>query len=382
MPRRAIGEGTIFRRKDGRWQGQLTVGYKANGQRQRKTVYGHTQREVREKLESLKRNPLAANVDVEGVLVSDYLRLWQQEKSRNWKPRTAELYKHNIDRHITPRIGRVQLGKLTPRHVQQLVGEIADAGHPRTANMCRTLLYSALKQAVRWDYLTRNVVEAVDPIKQPTKEPQLWTPAQTRAFIDLVSEHRLYAAFYLLITTGLRRGELLGLRWQDIRGDVLRIEQALTLVGNMPVLSTPKTQRGARWVSIAPDVTEVLKRHGERQRAEQEYLGEAWEECGLVFTSEVGTPIHPRNFFRTWTALQKSAGLPKARIHDLRHLHISLLVWRGFDAKTIADRVGHTDPAFTYRRYAHLFEEQRRAAAASMDDLLGSAPGSAGERPD
>jgi integrase len=371
VPRkRADGEGTISKRPDGRWQGQISLGYKLDGTRNRKTVYGRTQKEVRQKLDQLKYQVASGDYTSNNMTVAEYLEHWHREKSRNWKARTVELYKHNIRHSINPVLGHLKLSTLSPLHVQCMVGEIADSGRVRTANMCRSLLYSALKQAIRWGYITRNVVEAVDPLKEEPKEPELWTPKQTMQFLEVISSHRLYAAFYLLITTGLRRGELLGLRWEDVQGDSLRVEQSLTLVGNDPVLSTPKTKRGRRRVGIALDVQHELLKHKQRQEAERAFLGASWTDTGLAFVSEIGTAVHPRNFSRTWYRLQEQAGLPRARIHDLRHLHISLLIWRGFDAKTIADRVGHTDPAFTLRRYTHLFEAQRRQAALSMLDLL------------
>ncbi|MBI3962266.1 MAG: site-specific integrase [Deinococcus sp.] len=142
------------------------------------------------------------------------------------------------------------------------------------------------------------------------------------------------------------------------------------MVKGQPVFSTPKTEQGIRRIAVSPDVLEILAAHKQRQEAERAFLGVAWPETDLVFTSELGTPLHPRNFERTWYRLQAEAGVPQVRLHDLRHLHVSLLVKRGFDLRTIADRVGHTDPAFTLRRYSHLFEEQRQAAAVSLPDLL------------
>lgn len=181
------------------------------------------------------------------------------------------------------------------------------------------------------------------------------------------------------MATGLRRGELLGLRWIDVRSDAIWVRQQLTFLAGEFRFKPTKTRQGTRLVAISPDASEVLVRHRERQEADRSLLGSAWAESGLVFTSEVGTPIHPQNFYGTWAKLKRRAGVPHMRLHDLRHLHVSLLVKRGLDPRTIADRVGHTSPAFTLKRYSHLFEEQRRAAAVSLEDLLGT---KAGEDPD
>ena len=369
--RRGKGEGSILKRKDGTWQGQVSLGYDNDGKRRRVTVYGDTQREVREKLDKIKQQIVTDSFSQERLTTEAYLWRWHEVKSRQVKPRTVELYEKYIRTHINPRVGRTKLSKLTALQVQTMVGEIADTAGVRTANICRTILFSALKQAVRWQLLPRNVVEAVDPLKETPTKMKLWMPAEARRFLNTAREHRLYPAFYLLMSTGLRRGELLGLRWDDVQGDMLRVEQSLSLVKNKPTLSLPKTERSIRRVALSLDIIALLAEHRERQAAERVYLGGAWTETGLVFTSEVGTALHPRNFERTWYTLLARAGVTKIRMHDLRHLHVSLLVKEGFDPRTIADRVGHTDPAFTMRRYSHMFEDQRRRAAVSLDELLG-----------
>ena len=369
--RRGKGEGSILKRKDGTWQGQVSLGYDNDGKRRRVTVYGDTQREVREKLDKIKQQIVTDSFSQERLTTEAYLWRWHEVKSRQVKPRTVELYEKYIRTHINPRVGRTKLSKLTALQVQTMVGEIADTAGVRTANICRTILFSALKQAVRWQLLPRNVVEAVDPLKETPTKMKLWMPAEARRFLDTAREHRLYPAFYLLMSTGLRRGELLGLRWDAVQGDMLRVEQSLSLVKNKPTLSLPKTERSIRRVALSPDIVSLLAEHRERQAVERAYLGNAWTETGLVFTSEVGTALHPRNFERTWYTLLARAGVTKIRMHDLRHLHVSLLVKEGFDPRTIADRVGHIDPAFTMRRYSHMFEDQRRRAAVSLDELLG-----------
>jgi integrase len=198
----------------------------------------------------------------------------------------------------------------------------------------------------------------------------LWTAAEAVRFLDTAQTHRLYAAFYVLMSTGMRRGEVLGLRWQDLSGNVLHVRRSLTVLKGKAVFSTPKTEKGVRRVAVSPDVLAVLELHRQRQEAEADLLGEAWPGEDFIFTSEVGTPIHPRNFDRTWKALKVAAAVPNVRLHDLRHLHVSLLVKQGFDPRTIADRVGHKNASFTLDRYSKMFEEQRQATAISLADLL------------
>jgi integrase len=370
MGKRAHGEGTISQRKDGTWEGKLSVGYKPDGKRDRRTVYGKTQKEVRAKLDELKQQLANGALSDTKLTVKAYLERWLPEKARHVEESSIESYERLIRVHIVPRLGRVQLAKLTALQVQTMMGEVADTVGVRTANASRTLLFSALKQAVRWQLISRNVVEAVDPLKQPTKEIRLWSTAEAVRFLDTIQGHRLHAAFYLEMSTGLRRGELLGLRWQDIDGNMLWVRQQLTYSKGRFIFKATKTERSTRRVAVSPDVLEVLELHRKQQEAERELLGEAWPSYDLVFTSEVGTPIHPRNFQRTWDKLKKKAQVPHVRLHDLRHLHVSLLVKQGFDPRTIADRVGHLDASFTLRRYSQMFEEQRQATAISITDLL------------
>lgn len=368
--RRAHGEGTIFQLPNGRWQADISLGYKPDGKRNRKSLYGKTQKEVRQKLDAVKQQLSQGTFSSSKLTVSDYLEQWVKEKARQVKPRTEELYREQARRYIVPHIGGVQLTKLKPVQVQAMVSAVADDVSAATANKARKLLYGALKQAVRWQLISRNVCEAVDPLKEVSRAMLLWTTGEAVQFLDSVRVHRLYGAFHLFMATGLRRGEVLGLRWSDLRGDKLHIQRSLTVVGGKPTWTTPKTEKGVRFVVLSPDALEALEHHRKQQDAERALAGEAWAETGSIFTSEDGRPIPPGTFHKVWLRLQKSAGVPQVRLHDLRHLHVSLLVKQGMDPRTIADRVGHTDPAFTLRRYSHMFEEQRQAAAINLSELL------------
>jgi integrase len=373
MGKRANGEGTIFGpRKDGRWQGAITIGYTADGQQKRHTVYGRTQAEVRERLDELKRLLGDGTYVDDPRKVGEYLGEWLNHKEQRVKPRTAEIYKSLIEKHIKPRIGRVQLSKLKAMQVQQAIASIATDVGVSTANKCRRVLYGAFRQAVRWQVLARNPVEAVDPLRESPAELRLWTSAEAARFLDHARPHRLHPVFYLLMAAGLRRGEVLGLYWSDLRGDRLHIRRSLTTAGGKPVWSTPKTARGARIVVLPADALAVLVEHRARQQAERTAAGELWTESDLMFTNEVGEPVTPVAMHHHWVKLQKAAGVPQLRPHDMRHLHVSLLIKRGLDVRTIADRIGHSDPAFTLRRYGHMFDEYRQAAAVNLSDLLGS----------
>lgn len=392
--KRAHGEGSITQRSDGRWQGAITTGYTEEGKQKRRTVYGKTQKEVREKLEEVKRQLATGSYSDTKHTVKSYLAEWLKEKGREIKASTLEKkYRFCVDKYLVPRIGSIKLTKLTPMHVQAAIGEIADTVGAPTANNCRRVLFNAMKQAVRWQLVHRNPVEAVAPTPERRRELTLWTAQEAARFLDTARPHRLYALFYLGMATGLRRGELLALRWGDIQGTTLHVRYNLVNVGSKLVLQTPKTVKGTRRVALSPDVLEMLLLHRQRQEAEREHVGAVWptvltvqKQKGdklepetlsneFVFTSEVGTLLNPHNLTRLRNNLMDAAKVPRVRLHDLRHLHASILIRQGSDPKTVADRLGHSRASFTLDTYTHLFEEQRALSAVSLTSWLTSGRG-------
>ena len=370
MARRVHGEGTISERKDGTYEGKISLGVDADGKRKRKTVYGKTQKEVLAKVDAIKQQLANGTFSDTKLTVKAYLEQWLKEKAREVKPQTVEDYEYQLTKYVTPRIGRIQLAKLTPLKIQTMCGELSDEISPQRANKCRRILSGALTQAVRWQLIPRNPCVAVKPLKVKKTEMSLWTPQEAARFLDVARPHRLFAMFYLAMSTGMRRGELMGLRWQDVEGSSLVVRQSLIEQRGRIMITTPKTEKGARRVALSPDVVEVLEAHRQRQEAERAFLGAAWPGHDFVFTTGVGTPIHPRSLTRTWHHLQKQAGVTKVRLHDLRHLHASLAIRQGMDAKVLADRLGHARASFTLDVYTHLFDEQRQNSAVSILDLL------------
>lgn len=368
--KRAHGEGTLGKRKDGRWEGRITLGYTEKGTPARKTVYGRTQAEVKKKLDSLKQQIELGTYSDRILNVETYLNSFLLEKAKDVAASTFEQYEICIRRCIVPRIGRVRLDKLTPLQVQKLLSDIREASGTARATKCRSLLFSAYKQAVRLQLVTRNPVEAVDPIPEKRREMVLWEASEAARFLNVARTHRLYAFFYLPIAAGLRRGELLGLRWSDIEGNQIHIRQAYVKVRGILLLSTPKNRNAFRSVAISPDVVEVLFYHRQVQEAEHLRLGEFKPTSGLVFTSEVGAPLNPDNMKRLRDALMNKADVRRVTLHHLRHLHASVAIRGGMDAKMLADRLGHSRASFTLDRYTHLFESQRAQNPVSITTWL------------
>jgi integrase len=247
----------------------------------------------------------------------------------------------------------------------------------RVVRYVHTLVHGMLKQAVKWGKLPRNVAEAATPPSLITKQMKVWTPKDAVRFLEFTALDRLRAAWYLALFAGLRRAELLGLRWEDVNLETaeLSVNQGLVEVKTKGSksrleLSAPKTLAGRRTISISADTVGILQAHLEQQSKEREQCGDHWQETGLVFTSSLGTPVNPRNLARSYKRLIRLAKVPDIRLHDLRHISASLAVARGDSPKVVSERLGHTNVAFTLNTYVKTFANQRREAALGMADLF------------
>lgn len=399
MAKRANGEGTISKRiKNGKavgWRGAISLGYDLQGKPIRKTVSGKTQEEVREKMAAL----LAAQhtgtlADAENLTVAAFLDRWIEAKERDGvKPNTLRSYRDTARLYLKPQLGRKKLEKLTPLDVEATLTALRrDGKSPQIMSYALRVLKMALRQAVRWQMVPRNVADAIKAPKTARHELQVWTPEQVAAFLDTSQTHRLHAAFYLALMTGMRRGELLGLQWDDIDWERSRLKVRHNLVevrseakpGKMHagkpavssvelVLQTPKTAGSKRTIVLSAGTLSKLQEHRKRQEAEQSAAAEAWQAqpgSGFVFASEIGTPTDPRNFYRWFAQVLEEAQVPRIRFHDLRHTAASLMIRRGIPPKTVSERLGHADVGFTLRTYTHLYDEQREEAAFDISDFF------------
>lgn len=368
--KRANGEGTITKRKDGRWQAAVTVGYDHNGKQKRKTLYGRTQGEVRTKLDELKQTLDSTDPTAEDMTLDAFLTRWLNEKARQVKPRTLESYRYTVKRYINPKLGRVKLSKLTPLRVQTALGQIADEVSAHTSNYSRSTLVTALNQAVKWRLVPTNPVRQTDRVRAEKREMVLWTTEQVKEVVEQAKGHKLFPLFYLALTSGLRIGELLGLAWDDLEGNLLHVRRNLTKQAGVPTLATTKTAKGKRKVTLPDDTLEVLAKHRTQQNSERELVGDGWQHPGHMFTTAIGSFLDYRDVLRVWHRIQSKAGVPRVGLHGTRHMHVSLLWHHGVDQLTIADRVGHTSHKFTLDLYAHVFDHNRQAAAIPLDALV------------
>jgi len=397
MANRANGEGTISpRKKDGKtvgWKGAAVVGYKPDGSEDRRWVSGKTQADVRAKLESLKtaRNGgMLASHDV--PTFGEYLDKWLEHlESKGKAPATLRDYGYTVRGHLKPLLGKKRLDKLTVLDIEKVVRNAQDKTSPSAALRVLTRCRQALSQAVKWQLVPRNVAEAVETPKRSKTPLVCWESLEASKFLEQAQLHRLYALFYIALTTGLRSAELRGLRFcdLDLKAGWLSVAQnALEDDKGKIVLSpTTKTEKSARRIKIDAGIIGVLLEHQKRQLLEREHIESprldlekrrermgielSYSSLNLVFPTELGTPISDSNLRRDFNKLCEVAEVPKIRIHDLRHTAASAMIRRGYPPKLVADILGHTDAGFTLRTYAHVWQEQREEFALSAANLYG-----------
>ena len=375
MTRRGRNEGSIYQRADGRWVGMAS--FMDGGRRRRRAVYGATKREAQDKLKAIRRAvDDGLSVTSERMTVGGYLERWIREAAApSVAPKTLASYSQLVRLHVTPELGRIQLTRLAPIDVQAWMNRKLSSGlSPRTVQYLHAILRRSLGQALRWGLVTRNVATLVDPPRIRRTEVRPLTPDQARAFLEAVQGDRLEALYTVALAIGLRQGEALGLRWDDVDLDAgtLTVRNALQRLGPGWELVQPKTTRSRRTVALPGVVLAALRQHRTRQLEERLWAGSRWQEHGFVFTSTIGTPLDGSGVSRRFHTALETAGLPRQRFHDLRHACASLLLAQGVAPRVVMEILGHSQISLTMNTYSHVIPELERDAADRMDALLGT----------
>jgi integrase len=379
--RRAQGEGSIFKRtlkrKDGTayqlWAAQVDLGRNGSGARVRQTVYGKTQGEVRDKLDSLKTDKRTGKAPANGkVTVGEYLSTWLKT-IQNRAPKTVTQYAYAVNSHLAPSLGGIKLEKLTTADVEAFLNDRSASGlSPRTVRHLLVILRGALGAAVRQDRLSRNVATGVKGPPQAPKADAIHflEPEQVRRLLAAAESDRLSALYVAALDLGARQGELLGLCWKDVDFDrgTIQINRSLQRVAGKPVLRDPKTLRSRRMIHMSARVAAALTAHKERQEAERTAAAGHWQgEPDLVFRTALGRPLEGTVVTHRFQQVAKAAGLPQMPFHDLRHSCASLLLKAGVPAKVVADQLGHSSIVVTLNTYSHVMPAGRAEAAEAMD---------------
>jgi integrase len=306
--------------------------------------------------------------------VADYLRgQWLPVVQTRLRPGTWVEYRRKVETHLIPAIGQVPLQQLTTAMLNSLYQQLLDRGiGSRTVQYVHATIRKALNDAVRWGLLVRNPAHHAAAPRPRRAELRTWTAGQLRCFLEGVRSDRLYAAWQLGALTGMRRGEVLGLRWADLdlEGGWLSVRQTLVVVDNRLCISEPKTAQSRRRIALDAETVAALRAHHKLQAAERLAAGPTWPSNGLVFTRQDGAPLHPEYVRRQFDRLLHRAGLPRIHLHDLRHTHATLALQAGVHPKVVSERLGHATVAMTLDTYSHTVPALQRDAAATIADLV------------
>ena len=391
MSKRGNQEGSIYKDKQGRWRGVVTL-YNANGKQKKKYFYGKTKREVTEKVNTL-LNELRTNTYIEpcSITLYQWLVTWLDTYCKNEvRPSTLVNYEIYMDKHIAPTIGNIRLCDLNAVILQRFFndkfrnGKLRGTGglSAKTIKNMYDMLHRALNQAVRLDMILKNPADFVTKPKQVRKERRFFTVEEQKLLQSHLHESHIGTAILLDLYTGMRLGELLGLMWKDVHIEVgescyLRVTQTLNRLKNygstkntqtLLEIGYPKTAHSIRNIPLLPDIAEALRVH----RTEQEYY---YKEHGIrpngyVFTTREGTWIDPRNFQRDFKLLLKHCGIREINIHGIRHTFATRALESGMSVKTLSKILGHANVGFTLDTYAHVTDDLLMAEITHLQGFL------------
>ena len=368
---RGHGEGSIYQRQDGRWVASITL-----ENRKRKEIYGKTRKEVQEKLK------VALHEQQQGTLatgpqqtVKQFLEQWLEEVHKpNIKPASYVTYRVKLFKHILPAIGNIQLQKLTAQQVQALYARKVKEGYSASViHSIHGLLHKALDQAVRWKLIGRNVCEGISLPRQTRHEIQPLAKEQAQKLLKTAKGHRLEGLLTLALATGMRKGELLSLKWQDINFDdkSLQVRRTVGKFKGGYKESEPKTTSSRRKIMLPQFVIDALKQHRVRQLEAHLKASTAWVERDLVFCNINGEYFPFTSLDDLFHDLLEEAGLPYMRFHDLRHSAATILLTMGVHPKLVQELLGHSQIRMTLDTYSHVLPSMQREAMNKLDDWFG-----------
>ncbi len=375
--RRSNGEGNIRKRKDGRWEGRYTAGFDpATGKQVFKNVLGKTQNEVKEKLKKALEESQKLDFTRTGkYTVGHWMEEWFENVCKiKVRPSSHQTYRGYIDHHISPYIGKTPIEKLSTMDLQKLCRKLMDKGRverieaekqpkglsAKTVRNIMQIISSAMDFAVAQKIIMENPCKAVELPKVEKQEMQTIPAEQLQAFLTEAKASGVYEMYYIELSTGLRRGELLGLKWPDIdwNNAVITVRRQVVRVNGEITEAPLKTKNSYRRVSISPQAIEVLKI--QKAKTNSEY----------VFPSPTGGPISPDSVNNMLKRVLARAGIPKVRFHDLRHTFATIALQNGVDIKTVSSILGHFSAGFTLDTYAHVTTAVQKEAAQTMGNVL------------
>jgi len=367
--RRGNHEGSLYQRTDGLWCAQVSL----NGRRL--TKYSRNPTECRLWIkQTLGRIEGGLTYEGTQLTLERFMEIWLEGKELSRRPSTVNGYRRYAGLYILPIMGKERLQDIQPAQIKQLYALMRERGKgARTIQLVHVTLHAALKQAVREGYLGRNPVDAVDRPTAETTEFQVWSEEQARQFLINATGSLYETLFYLALTTGMRKGELLGLKWSDLDEAecTLFVQRQLQRIPHQGyVLVAPKTKAGRRKIKLGPETLKKLKAFQEQQERLRVAAGDKWQENGMMFTSSIGTFLDQTKVSREFKKVLKRAGLPDIRFHDLRHTSLSSLMENDTPVNTVQRRAGHAKASTTVNIYGHASTRSQNEAAEKIEELV------------
>lgn len=383
--KRGNGEGTIAKRKNGKWAGAIVVGRNSDGSLNRKWFYGDTRKEVADKMQ-----PVLASIqkgeyiEQSSMLFSDWLDTWlTQYKKLAIKLTTYDSYEINIRYHIKPKMGHIKLKDIRTFDIQKFINDTYD-NEASTALLrkLKNIVHGSLKQAVINQLIIRNPCEGIILPKHVQKEVRAFSKEEEKSFLQNLGDDRLATAFKLDMVSGLRVGELLGLSWKnvDLDNGIIKVRQTLIRIkdrsknaqrSNKYIIDdSTKTAAGRRNVPIPKAAVQMLKEHKEKQEAEKQVAEGLYEDNDLLFCTALGNRYIPRNVGRSFVRLTAKAGITGVNIHSLRHTYATRLFEKGVPAKTVSELLGHTNVSHTLNIYTHVLPDMKSEAVKKLEYIL------------
>ena len=366
--KRGQNEGSIYKRSNGRWCAQITV------QSKRVTKYFETQREGLDWLQEM-RNQINAGLTLEGaqMTLSEFMEKWLGSIRASTKPKTLSHYRKIIRLYITPSIGSITLKDLRRDHIEALYNHHLDTGKSEnTVLLTHAVLNLCLKYALELGSILKNPISYVKRPQVPEQERITLDNTQATNLVLAASGTRYEALFWLAITTGMRRGELLGLQWSDLdwQSQKIHIQRQLQRSKSGLVFSELKSKSSRRVIALGNETIKRLHVHMDLQWQERKIAGDAWDDNDLIFPSIKGKPLEASYMIKQFKRYLKKAGLPNIRFHDLRHTAATLMLKQNIHPKVVQERLGHSDISMTLKIYSHVMPSMQEEAAEKLNKLL------------
>lgn len=369
--KRGNNEGTIFKRSNGMWRAQTS----ANGKRI--SFSAKTRAECRQWLEEVSyQASQGINLEAGTKKLQKFLEEWLITVRSSRRPSTVSIYKRVLKRHVFPTLGSVQVKQINPEQIQSLYAKkLADGFSDHAVHQIHQVLHVAFEHALNLRLLPRNPVSYTSPPTPKSTEMSFYDEGEVQTLLltaQGIGDH-YYPIYYLAVHTGMRQGELLGLKWNDLdwKRQTLSITRQLVYRrGGVFEFREPKTKNGKRTILLGKAAIDILREHQDNQNLQRRRKATAWQEHGLMFASTTGTPINPSNLRRSFRVLLKESGLPKIRFHDLRHTAASLMLNNGIPVLIVSRRLGHSKPSITLDVYGHLIPSKQEEVVQLMDEIL------------